>query len=167
MRPVLVIITDDDCPHCKKYKVEERAKFERRLQLDARVTIINMEPIDKIIDNKGRVTKVLYSGTNYHPELSYRYLCWYPNFILCTSTDWNNHNGPLNGIVYGGKFVKQTTVSGSIIETIIPEDEVNDITTDNLMQWVTNNLNTSKFKKKNVVKYAEYVKNSRYPNMNQ
>lgn len=158
MRPVLIIITSNECPACKDYKTNESKKLERLLQVDARVHVVKLESHPDIVNKR-----ITYSGAKrYHQELKDKYPCWLPNFILCTMADWQNDEGPLNGIIYGGELKKENE-NGKIIDVVKEIEGEYIVRAENIMNWIVEKLNTPKFKNKSIIKYKEYVEKKRYP----
>ena len=157
MRPVLVVITSDGCDMCKDYKVSEKAKLERLLQVDARVDIVRLEAESDFVRKQ-----VIYHGDNYHPDLKDKYACWYPNFILCTTADWRNHKEPLNGIIYGGDLLSEIN-NGTVQYKVKEIEKEYVVKAENIMNWVIDKLNTNKFKTKSIIKYKEHLnRNNRF-----
>lgn len=95
-RPVFVIVTNEQCGACHRYREKIRddlfKKLDRSILSDVieihLPSMVNKSPLD-----------------DYHPKLK-EIVAWYPNFMLFTSESWNNKKGNLVTEIMNGSFIE-------------------------------------------------------------
>jgi thiol-disulfide isomerase/thioredoxin len=123
-KPVLLLITADDCVYCKPLKILWNATIRNKLAKRTDITIqhINIPTIRAPFP------------TRYHRELP-RFVQWYPTLILVPANLWNNPNLPLQGEVFNGQM--------SIKGIIVPIEKINSYTEPPIIEWIDKTLLTS------------------------
>ena len=92
--PVFVIVTADNCGHCRNFKEKQWPFLKQKLQNDGRVKIIEIP-----LPTMGTIP-----GEEYHSDLV-KYIGWYPTFLLFNGSTWNNKMTILKGLIYSGEIV--------------------------------------------------------------
>jgi hypothetical protein len=115
MRAILVSVVQDGCEACKLYKDHQQAKLVDLVKKDLRLGMITYRASYNEKNEATLVLEAVNVGTptmrrDFHPDLlSNAYNAWRPSWYLFDLQDWGNHNNNLEGDIYCGKIINDST----------------------------------------------------------
>lgn len=99
-QPIFIFVTAGNCGVCSAIKpmwADPETGIGLRSKIDS-TGVVDIIEIETPLMSKGRDI-----FDQYHPDL-YRFIRWYPTFIMVTAESWNNKSKKLEGIVFNGKM---------------------------------------------------------------
>ena len=133
VKPVLVVVTSDDCGHC--------ATFKRLIWDSLKSKLLSNNNIHLIEISIPRMKTP--PGPHYPADLN-RWIEWYPTILMFTPKSWNTamtyKSHPLEGVIFNGKLVdnKAKHCSSEGCPTITLNEA-------NFLKWVDDQLKSPVF----------------------
>lgn len=137
---VLIVVTARDDAYSWKFKEVIWPRLKSKLDEMKHVELVEIE-LERCCQAYSETFAKQYSD-DLHP-----YIKWFPTFILCTHSSWTKKEC-LNAKVFNGVEIRNEKTG---LGELVLQKDILALTEDNIIPWLTKNIVTNKFIKRDVI----------------
>ena len=143
MQAVVVCVVKDGCESCKIYKDHQQKKLVDLIRSDLRLGMLTYKVMSGVNDPDLTLesvnVKIPRLTTEYHPDILTTYWKWWPSWMVFPIAAWNNHEVPLEGLVFCADIETNTNGEKEMIAN--PKSSYS-VAAESIYPWILDALDT-------------------------